>query len=326
MYSPPGPGPFPLVVINHGKAPGDPRFQHSGEFYGQALEFVKRGYVVLAPNRSGFSKSGGKYVTGCDMPSMGQLWADDVAPVIDYARKLPNVDSSRIVVIGQSQGGLVSLAIAARNLPGVLGIVDFAGGMRNESCVGWEAGLIQAFAAYGQTSRVPVLFVYGDNDSYFPVPLPHRFFEGFNGAGGHAEMLDVGTFERDSHQLFHSAAGREIWMKPVADFFTKLGLSFDVKYDLSRHDGRPDVEDVELLSAQVNGSSNVIAGYRRFLWVGPHRAFAFSSDGHMGFATGDDANTRAVALCEAHTAIRCQLYAVDQEVVYPPVYPASPPQ
>jgi hypothetical protein len=46
----------------------------------------------------------------------------------------------------------------------------------------------------------------------------------------------------------------------------------------------------------------------------------------MGFATGDDANTRAVALCEGHTAITCQLYAVDQEVVYPPAYPASPPQ
>jgi dienelactone hydrolase len=108
IYSPPGEGKFPVVVLNHGHyhlpAAGDLR----EVFRGQALEFVRRGYVVVVPYRSGYSHSSGNssIKAACDTASLGREWASDVIASIDYARGLPNVDSSHIVVIGQSQGVL----------------------------------------------------------------------------------------------------------------------------------------------------------------------------------------------------------------------------
>ena len=67
VYRPPGEGPFPLVVINHGKSFGDSRFQPRSRYPLAALEFVRRGYVVAIPMRRGFSKSGGIYIGGGQM-------------------------------------------------------------------------------------------------------------------------------------------------------------------------------------------------------------------------------------------------------------------
>lgn len=64
IFKPPGDGPFPLVVINHGKALGKPAFQSRARYLAQSAEFVKRGYVVALPMRQGFSKSGGAYIGG----------------------------------------------------------------------------------------------------------------------------------------------------------------------------------------------------------------------------------------------------------------------
>src|SRR4051812_19473271 len=64
IFKPNGDGPFPLVVINHGKASGNPRFQARARYNVATGEFVRRGYVVAVPMRGGFSKSSGMYVEG----------------------------------------------------------------------------------------------------------------------------------------------------------------------------------------------------------------------------------------------------------------------
>ena len=43
LFRPNGAGPFPLVVINHGKAPGNPVFQERARFLTASREFVRRG-------------------------------------------------------------------------------------------------------------------------------------------------------------------------------------------------------------------------------------------------------------------------------------------
>src|SRR5262249_884149 len=66
IFKPDGEGPFPLVVINHGKASGNPYFQPRYRPLVAARQFVDRGYLVAVPMRQGFSKSGGGYVNpGC---------------------------------------------------------------------------------------------------------------------------------------------------------------------------------------------------------------------------------------------------------------------
>ena len=156
IFKPDGDGPFPMVVFNHGKERGDPRKQSRSRPLAFAREFVRRGYVVVAPNRRGFARSGGTYVEdGCNTEDNGIMQAGDVAAAISYMIRQPYVDSHHILVAGSSYGGLTTIAYGELAAPGVLGLVNFAGGLRQDSCRSWESNLTQAFAAYGQSARLP---------------------------------------------------------------------------------------------------------------------------------------------------------------------------
>src|SRR5262249_45025801 len=95
IYKPEGSGPFPLALINHGKAPGDPRFQNRYQPLPAVSYFLQRGYVVAVPMRQGFSKSTGTYIGGgCNVESNGRLQADDVVATLDYMVALPYIDKT----------------------------------------------------------------------------------------------------------------------------------------------------------------------------------------------------------------------------------------
>ena len=202
LYKPDGDGPFPLIVINHGKAPGDSRFQERSRQIVASREFVRRGYVVVIPMRGGFSNSTGNYIGGgCNVQSNGLVQAEDVRATLDHVTKLPFVDAQRIIVMGQSHGGLTTTAFGTQPYPGVLGLINFAGGLRNGGCLGWEANLVRAFGAYGEKNRYPMLWIYGDNDSYFPRPLVDQMHAAYTAAGGDAKLIAYGLFKGDSHAL-----------------------------------------------------------------------------------------------------------------------------
>ena len=76
VFQPNGPGPFPLIIINHGKDPGHPNLQPRDRFYHMAHAFVERGYAVMVPMRQGFANSTGYYRDhGCDMTANGYTQA-----------------------------------------------------------------------------------------------------------------------------------------------------------------------------------------------------------------------------------------------------------
>lgn len=232
IFRPAEAGRYPLVVINHGKAPGKPAFQGRARFEAQSAEFLRRGYVVALPMRQGFSKSGGTYVGGsCNVSANGMTQAEDVIAVLDYLVQQPYVDPTRIVVIGQSHGGLSTMALGAIGYPGLRGVVNFAGGLRNLNCPGWEHDLIDAFGDYGRTARYPSLWIYGDNDTYWQWPLPERMYNQFKanagGQGADARFVNVGEFDGDAHRLFTSPAGIAVWLPEVEAFFEHIGMPFD---------------------------------------------------------------------------------------------------
>ena len=234
IYAPQAEGKFPIVVLNHGHEQMPSAANLLEMFRGQALEFVRRGYVVVVPYRSGYSHSSGSNLTNepASTAGLGREWASDAIAAIDYARKLPNVDDSRIVVIGQSQGGFTTVAIGSMNVPGVIGIVDFVGAARQRT---YEPAT-EAFATFGKTSTVPALFMYGDNDMYGSAApansVPRGYLKAYDDAGGHATLYDYGTYGKDSHVMFHRRDGMPIWEPPVGQFFQSLGLNWDVKYPM----------------------------------------------------------------------------------------------
>ena len=84
LFKPPGDGPFPVLIMNHGKARGSPRQQERDRFVAVSREFVKRGYAVVVPMRKGFARSSGQYADdGCNLTVNGQNQANDVQGVVE---------------------------------------------------------------------------------------------------------------------------------------------------------------------------------------------------------------------------------------------------
>ncbi len=325
FYRPPGEGPHPLVVINHGKAAGDSRFQPRARYAGPAREFVQRGYAVAIPMRQGFSKSTGSYIGGgCNVGSNGLVQAEDVKQAIDYFAARPDIDARRVVVLGQSHGGLTTLAVGALHLPRVVGLVNFAGGLRNDSCTAWEQSLARDVGGYANATTVPSLWFYGDNDSYFPSRVWRDMHAQYTERGGRARLVAFGVFASDAHGMFGARAGLPIWLPEVEKFFRELGLPFDKRHAIAvtDHDapvpaasGFAAVDDVQAVP-HLNATSR--ERYRAYLGANPPKAFALAPNGAWASRVDSASAMReAVDRCQGFAKGQaCRLYAVDDSVVW----------
>ncbi|HUB16833.1 MAG TPA: CocE/NonD family hydrolase [Acetobacteraceae bacterium] len=96
LDTPPGTGPFPLAVMNHGatKANADNRGERY-HFTFSAYDFLSRGYAVALPMMRGFAGSGGGIVhRGCDVAAVGAANARDIRAVIDALAARPEIDTT----------------------------------------------------------------------------------------------------------------------------------------------------------------------------------------------------------------------------------------
>ena len=326
IYKPDGEGPFPVAIINHGKAFGDPRFQGRYRPVPAARYFLQRGYAVVVPMRQGFSKSGGSYIGGgCNVESNGRVQADDVKAVLDHVVSQTWADKERIVVIGQSHGGWTTLAFGSQNYPGVKGLINFAGGLRQEHCVGWERNLAKGAAEYARQTRLPSLWFYGDNDSYFNTDTYRAMFEQYTAAGGQARLVAFGKFGTDSHSMFGARAGAAIWQPEVSKLLASVGLPSEPQGAYAKFVAPPLMDvppgtdfaplDDETSLPHVKDTGR--AGYKTYLTKPIPRAFAVSPSGAWGWAGGgDDPLQRAVDSCNRNGKGQCRLYSVDDLVVW----------
>jgi dienelactone hydrolase len=227
---PPGEGRAPLVVINHGSpANAAERAHWATPTCGRVAQwFTQRGFVVAMPVRRGYGETGGTWAedyggcNGADYVAGGLASAADIDAVVRYMRALPYVAPDRLVVVGQSAGGWASLAYASRYPNGLLAVLNFAGGrgghrnnVPNSNCA--PDRLVAAAGTFGRTARVPTLWIYSENDSFFAPELVRRMHAAFTAAGGAAQLVQPGPFSDDGHRLF-TTAGMSIWT-PIAGSF-----------------------------------------------------------------------------------------------------------
>lgn len=225
LCRPAGEAPAPLVVINHGsparaeQRPAERPRPCTSEAVGW---FLARGYAVALPLRRGYGATGGAWAEGygpCaapDFAAAGLETARDIAAVVAYARRLPYLRPSGVVVIGQSAGGWGTLAYASANPPGVAGFVNIAGGRG-----GWAQGapntncrpdrLAADAARLGATAHASTLWIYTANDSFFDPALAAAMHRAYTAAGGVAELHQLGPQGRDGHGLFFSPGRSAVW-------------------------------------------------------------------------------------------------------------------
>jgi dienelactone hydrolase len=235
IVRPQGPGPFPLMVMNHGSTQSaERRMAMALPDYGAlARYFVRRGYAVALPQRPGHGSTGGRYLedqNGCDdadFLTAGHGAADSIAAAITYLTAQPFVRRSGVIVVGQSAGAWGALALASRNPQGVKAVIAFAAGRGGRSydragvnCV--PDRLVAAARDYGLTARLPTLWVYTDNDSYFPPRLSRRLFEAFRSGGGKADYRLLPAYGADGHFLAEQDAAEPLWAPVLDEFLRRL--------------------------------------------------------------------------------------------------------
>jgi dienelactone hydrolase len=321
IYKPSGPGPFPLLVMNHGKSLGNPHGQDRDRFVVIAREFVKHGYAVVVPMRKGFAESTGTYVElSCNMDGNGELQADDVQAALNYLVTQSWVDKDHIVVAGQSYGGLATMAFGTRGYPGVRGLINFAGGLRifGSDCQ-WRQSLVDAFADFGKHTMVPSIWFYGANDKHFDPELAAQMHDAYVQSGGDATLVAYGPFKNDAHGMSSSWDGVKIWWPATEGFLKRIGMPTDETVVLA--------DDPKQMQTNYAALDNVDAvpylkdkgrqAYRDFLNKSLPRAFAISSSGAWSWAEdGDDPEEEVIANCEKHSKAPCKLYAADDYVVW----------
>lgn len=226
----------PFLVLNHGRAgSAGARAAFGRSRYSEASRwFVDQGFAVFLPTRLGYGVTAGP-----DFEDGGACSQRDFAPgfdaaaeqteaVIAYAKSRPYVRPDRGLVVGQSYGGAATLALLAKNVEGVLGGVNFAGGSggnpasRPGDPCSTEA-LARLIASYGATSRRPSLWLYAENDRFWGVLHPKRWFEGYRAAGGLGEYVMLPAHGEDGHSSF--TRNPHAWQPHVRRFIRSLGLA-----------------------------------------------------------------------------------------------------
>jgi dienelactone hydrolase len=329
ILTPDGPGPFPLAVMNHGSngkvRPSDaPRYHQTFSAY----YFLSRGYAVVLPMMRGYAGSGGHIEKhGCDLASTSIDSAKDIRAVIQYMSHQPGIDGSRIVVGGQSFGGWNTLATGTLGIPGVRALVDFAGGVIASDCPNTQSSLADGAARFGGRTTVPSIWFYGDNDKLFAPAIWRAMYGRYTAAGGKAELVAYGTFGEDAHQMLSSGEGLHIWAPKVDAFLTRAGLPGKLLYpayvptEAPPPTGYAASDDAE--SVPYVGDSGK-ALYQHFSSAVLPRAFVVAPNGIAASAAGGfDPIAKALADCLQH-APHCELYAVDNDVVWTPPHAPRP--
>src|SRR6267378_4983812 len=237
---PVGDGPFPLAIMNHGvsMSPTGRSFFPLVEFRDAAKWFAKRGYLVVAPVGTGYGAAAidipehGLYgpffskVGRCSNPNFrapGLAVAQVDLWIIDYMTAEKRIVPKDVIVVGQSAGGWASIALSSLNPPQVKAIITFAAGRGgrvdgkpNNNCA--PDKLVEATGEFGRTSRVPMLWIYAENDSFFGPALSKRMHAAYTGVGGNAEYHMLPAFGSDGHFLIDSADAIPLWAPLVSQF------------------------------------------------------------------------------------------------------------
>ena len=243
LYKPEGNGPFPAVIFSHGR--GSDEQNRNLKFpvtVGHANFWLRKGFAVVSSIRPGYGET-----RGVDREAPGHTWRGGscmgvpnfantakiagatVTVLLDWLRAQPWADKEKLLLVGQSVGGLTTVAASSQNPAGVIGFINFSGGSgglpdgspRN-SCR--PDILRELYGEFGKTTRIPSIWLYAENDLYWGPDAPKEWHRAFAAGGSKTKFVMTppvpGT--DDGHRLL--AVGGSLWSPHVNDFVKELGF------------------------------------------------------------------------------------------------------
>jgi dienelactone hydrolase len=290
-------GRLPIALITHGKpaSTGKVLDVHATSLTGQARDLARRGWLAAVVVRRGYGQSDGplRVAVSCRNPSFTARFAaeaDDLSGALDFIARRPDADPTRMIAIGASAGGAAVAALSALNPKHLLGVVNVSGGLRMEACPAEDA-LVAAFRQLGAKSRVPNLWLYARNDSFFRPETVERMRTSFLDGGGDVKLVMFDPIGSDGHSLFGTAAGRQKWLMELDAFLRFRGLP------TWQH------QDVDALIKKVGSNNSKRGFFEGYVAAPSEKVLAQRAGGGywysaFGFKTVGEARNRALESCQ----------------------------
>ncbi|GAA1792847.1 S9 family peptidase [Planosporangium flavigriseum] len=212
VVRPEGDGPHPALLMIH----GGPFTQYGWRLFDEAQVYAGAGYAVVMGNprgSSGYGEAHGRAVIG----DVGEVSARDLLALLDTALKAPDLDASRVGVLGGSHGGFMATWMAAHHGDrfsaaiserAVNAIDSFAG----SSDIGWFFGEDlygpdpaewdrQSPLSHADRIDLPMLIIHSEHDWRCPVEQAQRLYVALKLRGVPVELL---LFPGEGHELSRS--------------------------------------------------------------------------------------------------------------------------
>lgn len=228
-----------LAIISHGLTTNAARRRGMKMPRYRRLEelLIRRGFWVAIPRRPGYGPDGGRFLEdygNCGAPNYSKS-ARAIASIIsatvrDFTRRY-KIEKAKIVLIGHSGGAIGSLAFAAGQKSSIqrmrlLGAINFSGGFGGKSfgiafnnCA--TGRLKSLISQLGLNIRVPTLWLYAQNDTYFDPKLSRSMLRIFRQSGGIAEYHLLPPVTKIGHGIIVSDRASVIWRPIVERFLQK---------------------------------------------------------------------------------------------------------
>jgi len=236
IYKPAGSGPFPALMFNHGSTGnGDNPALFTSTYTSAAMArfFTDKGWLVAFPQRRGRGKSDGLYDEGFEANRSGyscepqlslpglERALSDMDAAYSYLAARPDVDSKRLLIGGQSRGGIASSVYAGTRPTRFVGVVNFVGGWVGDRCPRPEAVNTVSFKR-AATFAPPMLWLYGENDPFYKISHSKSNFDTFIEAGGKGDfkVFDAGS-GRSGHGIISQP---DLWRSAMDDYLKLVGL------------------------------------------------------------------------------------------------------
>lgn len=270
-HKPAGSGPFPTLIFHHGSTGrgNDPSlFARPNEQVFLADWFVARGWAVVFPSRRGRGGSEGLYDEGFEVDRTRGYACDDNLSIKGFDRALrdadaitnailamPFADRTRFVVGGVSRGGILSVAWSGQHPDLPKGVLNFVGGWQGSGC-SYSVKVNAALFKRGAPYKSPMLWLYGDKDSFYPLAHSRGSFDAFKAAGG------IGSFNEytlpDGVNGHYVASFPALWAPAAERYLAERGLP-------TKHTFRPLTDDeikARIVGKRIQWRGGATSDYR----------------------------------------------------------------
>lgn len=138
-----------------------------------------------------------------------------------YLAARPDVDSKRMLIGGQSRGGIASSVYAGTRPAQFVGVLNFVGGWVGDRCSSAAAVNTVSFKRAAAFTP-PMLWLYGENDPFYRISHSRSNFDAFIAAGGKGTFKVITPSDAQNGHGIHAMPN--LWRDVMNAYLTQVRL------------------------------------------------------------------------------------------------------